>query len=104
MPKLYFASPRDLPMSRPQPGVTERTLRGLDATVNISELAPRTVIETHRHDDERMGIVMRGSVAMVIAGEQRILTEGDTYVVPAATAHGIRVLEQGAQIAEVAGK
>jgi quercetin dioxygenase-like cupin family protein len=102
MPKLYFASPRDLPMSRPQAGVTERTLRGIDATIQISDLAPRTVIETHKHDEERIGIVMRGSVAMVIAGEQRILTEGDTYVVPGATAHGIRVLEQGAQIAEVA--
>lgn len=102
MPKLYFASPRDLPSTRPQPGVTERTLQGSDMTVHVSDLAARTVVETHRHDEERIGIVMRGSVAMVVAGEQRILTEGDTYVVPPAAAHGIRVLEQSAQIVEVA--
>lgn len=101
MPKLYFASPRDLPASRPQPGVTEHALKGEDAVVLITDLGARTVVETHRHDEERIGIVTRGSVAMVIAGEQRILTEGDTYVVPPATAHGIRVLEQGAQIVEV---
>ncbi len=67
----------------------------------ISDLSARTVVETHKHDEERVGIVTRGSIAMVVAGEQRILTEGDTYVVPPTTAHGIRVLEQGAQVVEV---
>ncbi len=70
--------------------------------MRITDLAARTVVETHRHDEERIGIVTRGSLAMVIAGEQRILTEGDTYVVPAATAHGMRVLEQAAQVVEIA--
>ena len=102
MPKLYFASPRDLPVTRPLPGVTERTIHGRGATVLITDLAPRTIVETHRHDDERLGVIVRGSVAMVIAGEQRILTEGDTFVVPASAAHGLRVLEQGTQVLEVA--
>lgn len=101
MPKLYFASPRDLPAARPQPGVSERALRGSDALVVVIDLEPRTVVETHRHDEERVGIVTRGSLAMVVAGEARILTEGDTFVVPPATAHGVRVLEQGAQVIEV---
>ncbi len=101
MPKLYFASPRDLPTTRPQPGVAERTLHGQDAIVRITDLGARTIVETHRHDEERVGVVTRGSVAMVIAGEQRILTDGDTYVVPPGAAHGIRVLEQGAQVIEV---
>ncbi len=101
MPRLFFASPRDLPTTRPQPGVTERTLQGSGAVVRTLDLAPRTIVDTHRHDEECVGIVTRGSVAMVIAGEQRILAEGDTYVVPAATAHGMRVLEQRTQIVEV---
>ncbi len=101
MPKLFFASPRDLPTARPQPGVTERTLKGQDSIVLVSDLGARTVVGTHKHEEERIGVVTRGSVAMVIAGEQRILTEGDTFIVPPAAAHGIRVLEQGAQVVEV---
>jgi quercetin dioxygenase-like cupin family protein len=101
LPKLFFASPRDLPTAQPQPGVTERTLRGHDSIVLVTDLGARTVVETHKHQQERIGLVTRGSVAMVIAGEQRILTEGDTFVVPPATAHGIRVLEPGAQVVEV---
>ncbi|MGH2377398.1 MAG: cupin domain-containing protein [Candidatus Limnocylindria bacterium] len=101
MPRLYFASPRDLPTSRPQPGVTERVVRGEHATILVSDLDARTVVETHKHDDERIGMVTRGSIAMVISGEQRILTAGDTYVIPAGASHGTRVLEQAAQVIDV---
>ena len=101
MPKLYFASPRDLPTSTPQPGMTEHVLQSGGVVVRSIALAPRTIVETHRHDEERLGIVVRGGLAMVIAGEQRILNEGDTYVVPADTAHGMRVLEQRTQVVEV---
>jgi quercetin dioxygenase-like cupin family protein len=102
MPKLFFASPRDLPTATPQPGLTEHTLQSGGVVVRSISLAPRTIVETHRHDEERIGIVVRGGLAMVIAGEQRILAEGDSYVVPPATAHGMRVLEQRTQVIEVA--
>lgn len=101
MPKLYFASPRDLPTATPQPGMTERTLQGAGVIVRSLDLAPRTIVETHKHDEEHAGVVIRGSIAMVVAGEQRILAEGDTYVVPGAAAHGMRVLEQRTQLIEV---
>jgi quercetin dioxygenase-like cupin family protein len=101
VPRLYFASPRDLPTTRPQPGVTERVVKGADATLLVSDLDALTVIESHKHDEEHLGMVTRGSVAMVIAGEQRILTSGDTYVIPAGAAHGTRVLEQAAQVIDV---
>jgi quercetin dioxygenase-like cupin family protein len=101
VPKLYFASPRDLPLARPQAGVAERTLRSQAATLLVIDLEARTVVDTHKHEDERLGVVTRGSIAMAIAGETRILTEGDTFIVPAGAAHGIRVLEQGAQVVEV---
>jgi quercetin dioxygenase-like cupin family protein len=100
MPKLYFASPRDLPTSHPQPGVTERAVKGERTTVLIVDLDARTIVETHKHDVEHAGVVTRGSIAMVVAGEQRILTAGDTYVVPAGASHGTRVLEQAAQVVD----
>ena len=38
---------------------------------------------------------------MVIAGEQRILTPGDTYRVPPNAAHGARVFEEACQVIDV---
>jgi quercetin dioxygenase-like cupin family protein len=101
VPKLYFASARDLPLTHPQAGLSERTLHGQHVVVRCTDLDAQTIVETHRHDEERVGVVTRGAIAMVVAGEQRILTVGDTYVVPARTAHGLRVLEQSAQLIEV---
>ena len=98
MPKLFFASPRDLPVTEPQAGVHRRLVPSDHATIAVSDLDPRTVVETHKHDTEQVGLVTKGSLVLVIAGEQRILTPGDTYRVPAGASHGARVFEEPAQV------
>ena len=101
MPKLYFASPRDLPTKEPIPGMTQRIIRAVAATIAITDLAPKTVVESHKHPMEQTGVVTKGSLAMVIAGEQRILTPGDSYRVPPGATHGARVFEEAAQVIDV---
>ena len=64
-------------------------------------MAPKTVVESHKHPMEQVGVVTKGSLAMVIAGEQRILTPGDSYKVPANASHGARVFEEPAQVIDV---
>lgn len=98
MPKLYFASPRDLAVTETQPGVRRRLIPSDHATVAVSDIEPRTVIETHKHETEQVGLVTKGSLVLVVAGEQRILTPGDTYRVPAGASHGARVFEEAAQV------
>ena len=101
MPKLYYASPRDLPLVTPWPGAKGRVLQTETSTLVEFEFEPKIVIETHKHDVEEFGVVVKGSLAMIIAGEQRILTAGDTYRIPANSAHGIRVFEEPTQIIDV---
>ena len=101
MPKLYFASPRDLPVKTPTPGMTQRIIRAEAATVAITDLDAKTVVESHKHPMEQTGVITKGSLVMVIAGEQRILTPGDTYRVPANASHGARVLEQACQVIDI---
>jgi len=60
----------------------------------VVELAPQTVVESHKHDVDQIGTVVKGQIVMVIAGEQRVLVAGDSYRVPAGTAHGARVLHE----------
>ena len=101
VPKLYFASPRDLAVTEPQAGVRRRLIPSDHATVAVSDLDPRTVVETHKHDTEQVGLVTKGSLVLVVAGEQRILTPGDTYRVPAGASHGARVFEEAAQVVAI---
>ena len=101
MPKLYYASPRDLPLIEPHPGVKGRVVHGQHATLIVYDYAPKTIVETHKHDVEQFGVVVKGSMAMIVAGEQRILTAGDTFRVPPGAAHGVRVFEEPTQVIDV---
>src|SRR5678816_839995 len=78
MPKLYYASPRDLPLIEPAAGLKGRVVQADHATMVIYDLAAKTIVESHKHEMEQFGVVVKGSLAMIIAGEQRILTPGDT--------------------------
>ncbi|HEV8535065.1 MAG TPA: cupin domain-containing protein [Candidatus Limnocylindria bacterium] len=101
MPKLYYASPRDLPVIEPHPGVKGRVVHAQYATLVVYDYAPKTIVETHKHDVEQVGVVVKGSLAMVIAGEQRILMPGDSFRIPARTAHGARVFEEPTMVIDV---
>jgi mannose-6-phosphate isomerase-like protein (cupin superfamily) len=67
----------------------------------VYDYTPRTIVATHKHEVEQFGVVVKGSLAMVIAGEQRILMVGDTFRIPAGTAHGARVFEEITQVVQV---
>ena len=101
MPKLYYASPRDLPAYAAWPGASGRVLQTEGATMIQFDLDPKIVVETHKHAVEQFGVVVKGSLAMVIAGEQRILTPGDTYRIPPGTAHGARVFEEPTRVIDI---
>ena len=101
MPKLYYASPRDLPLFDRSPGARGRVLQTEGSTMIIFDLDPKTVVETHKHEVEQFGVVVKGSLAMAIAGEQRILTPGDTYRIPPGAAHGARVFEEATRVIDV---
>ena len=101
MPKLYYASPRDLPLVEPHPGVKGRVVQAEHATLVVYDYTPRTIVNTHKHTVEQFGVVVKGSLAMVVAGEQRILTPGDSFRIPAGTAHGARVFEEPTQVVQV---
>ena len=81
MPKLYYASPRDLPLIEPAAGLKGRVVQADHATMVIYDLAPKTIVESHKHEMEQFGVVVKGSLAMIIAGEQRILTEPKNAIV-----------------------
>jgi len=70
MPKLYYASPRDLPLLDRSPGARGRVLQTDRATIITFDLDPKTIVETHKHDVEQSCDAKGIAAAMIIAGEQ----------------------------------
>ena len=82
-------------------GVVGRAIHGERITMGVIELDPGSIVPEHRHENEQLGIVLRGSVAFRVGGEARELGPGETWRIPANTPHEIRTGPNGAVVIDV---
>lgn len=68
-------------------GALARPVRGREVTVAVVELLPNAVVPLHQHPNEQLGMVLVGSMHFTLAGEQKLLSAGDTYNIPSNTPH-----------------
>lgn len=57
-----------------------------------------TVIGTHRHDTENVGVIIRGELILSVAGEETPYRPGDWYHIPPDTEHAARFEHDTAEI------
>jgi len=98
--KIYHAI-ADLPPARIWDGVLARPLNGERVTVGFVDLDPNVLVPEHRHENEQVGFVLRGSVTMVIAGESRELSVGGAYTIASQVPHSARAGAGGASVVDV---
>ena len=82
-------------------GLLARARHGDQITLAVVEVDPDADLPEHAHDNEQIGIVIRGSLTLRVGGEERTLLPGGTYVIPADTPHSGRGGPQGAVVADV---
>ena len=68
-------------------GVTARAVTGERMTLAVSDLEPDSTVPEHKHDNEQLGFVISGTLAMRIGSEKRELHAGDTYTIPSNVPH-----------------
>ena len=69
--------------------------------VAVVELDPSTVVPEHRHENEQLGIVLRGSVTFRVGDEVRDLEAGGTWRIPPNVPHDVHVGPDGAVVIDV---
>ena len=82
-------------------GVTARAINGERMTLAVVDLAPNAVLPEHKHENEQMGFVIRGSLTMHIGSEMKELHSGETYLIPSHTPHNAAAGPDGATVADV---
>ena len=82
-------------------GILARVVEGKDITFAIVELEPHAIAATHRHPNEQLGLVLRGSLMFTIDGERRELHAGDTYEIPSQALHEAIAGSEGAVVIDV---
>ncbi|MBO82735.1 MAG: cupin [Actinobacteria bacterium] len=77
----------DLEPKEIQPGVFVRLMWGENIMMMLVDIAPHAEVPTHTHLNEQAGRVLSGSFKLIIDGEERLLTEGDHYLIPSNVPH-----------------
>ena len=70
-------------------GVIGRVVNGERMTLASLDLAPNVKVPEHHHENEQLGLVIRGSLVFTIDGESRELRPGDTYAIPSHVPHHV---------------
>lgn len=82
-------------------GVTARALFGEGAMLNLVDLAPEAVVALHSHHHEQLGLILRGSMTLVVDGADHVLEEMDAYALPGGVKHEGIAGPQGALVLDV---
>jgi len=82
-------------------GAVARAVHGERITFAVVDVDPDQDVPEHRHPNEQLGIVLKGSITMVVAGESRRLVAGDTYVIAGDVPHSASTGPEGATVIDV---
>jgi len=82
-------------------GAVARAVRGDRITLGVIDLEPNVAVPEHHHSNEQLGIVLKGAITMIVAGDRRTLGVGETYVIPGDVPHAAESGPDGATVIDV---
>jgi len=91
-----FWNPEDVVSRVLAPGVTARIVSGEKLMFSLVTLEPDAVVPTHSHPHEQMGVMVSGTMEFTVAGETRLLSANEMYLVPGGVPHAAKAGPQGA--------
>jgi len=83
------------------PGVSGRPLFGDDVMFNLVECEPGAVVELHSHPHEQLGVILHGSLTLVIDGEPHELGPMQAVALPSGIEHSAVAGPDGAVMLDV---
>ncbi|MGH2662347.1 MAG: cupin domain-containing protein [Actinomycetota bacterium] len=94
-PSSYVSLEQDVPSLPVEPGIVVRPVIGKRLNMSFIHFEPRAVAPVHQHGEEQLGTVLEGSLEFELAGEKRVLRNGDAYVIPPNVPHGGSTGDEG---------
>lgn len=94
----------DLDAIRPQqlfPGFLARTVHGERITLAVVEIEAGSALPEHHHENEQLGLVLRGSLTFRVGDEERTLGPGATWRIPSDVPHSASAGPEGAAVLDV---
>jgi len=96
-----FDNIRAIPPQQVWERILARSVQGERLTLAVVELEPGAVAAEHSHENEQLGIVLRGSIRFRVGNEERELGPGGTWNIPPGTPHEATAGADGATVIDV---
>ena len=77
-------------------GVTVQAVEGDRTTLAVVDLEPGANVPEHRHDNEQLGVLIRGAMHFRVGNETRDLAPGDTWRILSNVPHEVTAGPEGA--------
>ena len=81
-------------------GITALPVEGERTTLAVIDLEAGSAVPEHRHDNEQLGVLIRGSLHFRIGSETRDVGPGDTWSIPSGVPHQVTAGPGGALVVE----
>jgi quercetin dioxygenase-like cupin family protein len=82
-------------------GITARAVHGERLTLAVVELEPGAVVAEHHHEDEQLGVVLRGRLTLRVGDEERAMDAGGTWRIASGVVHSGHAGPDGAEVIDV---
>ncbi len=71
------------------PGVDIFTTAGEQLMLSLVEFEPHSVVESHSHPHEQMGLLLEGELTFTIGGETHVVGPGQMWRIPGGVVHKV---------------
>jgi quercetin dioxygenase-like cupin family protein len=75
-------------------GIEAHVLQGEKHQLVFFEMEPSTLVPEHSHEYDQWGMMIEGTMELIIDGKTRTCKNGDEYVIPAHAKHRARFLSK----------
>jgi quercetin dioxygenase-like cupin family protein len=98
-----FDDLHELPVRPIWDGVVARVFSGERLSVGVVELDANAVVPEHQHEQEQLGMVLKGSLTFRIEDQTVDLGPGGTWSIPSNAPHEVTAGPEGAVVIDVFG-
>jgi quercetin dioxygenase-like cupin family protein len=87
--------------AEPFAGIVMRGIRGAAASLSVVDLAPDALLPLHSHPHEQLGLIVEGSLILIVGGVEHRIGPGEGYAIPGGVEHAGRGGPEGARAIDV---
>jgi quercetin dioxygenase-like cupin family protein len=91
----------DAPPFEPFAGITMSGVFGDGVSLSVVVLAPDALLPLHSHPHEQLGVVLEGTLILIVGAVEHRLGPDEAYVIPGGVEHAGRGGPEGCRVIDV---